>query len=112
MSNLTLKLGGMSCAACANTIEKSISNVPGVSRVNVNFAMERSQVEYDAQKTDAIAIQAAVSDAGYQAYVINDSKHLQDRKRLRSPKHLLKKGASRRMPKPGLMPNKPKLLAA
>ncbi|AFY69281.1 copper-translocating P-type ATPase [Thalassoporum mexicanum PCC 7367] len=73
MSKLTLKLGGMSCAACANTIEKAIRNTPGVIEGHVNFAMERSQVEYDPQQTNAIAIQAAVSDAGYEAFVLNDS---------------------------------------
>ena len=37
-----LKIEGMSCVSCAQTIEKSLQKVKGVRRANVNFATERS----------------------------------------------------------------------
>ena len=67
MTATTLKLKGMSCAACANSIETAIQQVPGVNSVQVNFAAEQASVEYDQRSTSLETIQAAVADAGYEA---------------------------------------------
>ena len=67
MTATTLKLKGMSCASCANSIETAIQQVPGVNSVQVNFAAEQASVEYDQRSTNLEAIQSAVADAGYEA---------------------------------------------
>ena len=67
MEHATLKLRGMSCAACASNIEDAIRTVPGVSESAVNFGAEQATVTYDPQKTDLNEIQAAVTEAGYAA---------------------------------------------
>ncbi|MEO0756542.1 MAG: heavy metal translocating P-type ATPase [Cyanobacteria bacterium J06648_16] len=72
MTATTLKLKGMSCAACANSVETAIKQVPGVSRAQVNFAAEQARVEYDTGSTSLAAIQAAVADAGYEASEMAD----------------------------------------
>jgi P-type Cu+ transporter len=72
MENATLKLRGMSCASCANNIEKAIQSVPGVEACSVNFGAEQAAVTYDPRKTDVAAIQAAVDAAGYAALPMQD----------------------------------------
>ncbi|MDJ0702395.1 MAG: heavy metal translocating P-type ATPase [Leptolyngbyaceae cyanobacterium MO_188.B28] len=72
METRHLRLQGMSCAACANTIEQSIQGVPGVSQCNVNFAAGQARVQYDPQRTDLKLIQEAVSQAGYTAQAIQE----------------------------------------
>jgi Cu+-exporting ATPase len=67
MKTVTLKLRGMSCAACASQVENAIRIVPGVSAATVNFGIEQAIVTYDAQKTDLEIIQESVSAAGYSA---------------------------------------------
>ena len=67
MDTTTLKLRGMSCASCANSIEETISSVPGVSECNVNFGAEQATVKYNPQKTGIKEIQDAVDAAGYSA---------------------------------------------
>lgn len=67
MTTTTLKLKGMSCASCANSIETAIQQVPGVNSVQVNFAAEQASVEYDQRSTNLEAIQLAIADAGYEA---------------------------------------------
>ena len=67
MDTTTLKLRGMSCASCANSIEETINSVPGVSECNVNFGAEQATVKYNPQKTDIKSIQDAVDAAGYSA---------------------------------------------
>ena len=61
-----LKLGGMTCAACAARIEKVLNRVDGV-RAEVNFATERAHVEFDGAKATTPALIEAVRNAGYDA---------------------------------------------
>ena len=72
MDTLTLKLRGMSCASCANSIEKAIRSVPGVSEANVNFGVEQATVKYDPRKANIEKIQDAVDAAGYSAFSLQD----------------------------------------
>lgn len=56
----------MSCASCANSIEKAIRSVPGVASATVNFAAATANVTFDdAPIPDAVI--AAVASAGYEA---------------------------------------------
>ncbi len=72
MEKASLKLRGMSCASCANTIEDAIHSVPGVEACSVNFGAEQATVTYDSKKTNLDAIQDAVDAAGYVAQLIQD----------------------------------------
>ncbi len=72
METVNLKLQGMSCASCANSIEDAIRSVPGVSASSVNFGVEQATVTYDPQKTGLEKIQAAVSEAGYSAFSLQE----------------------------------------
>lgn len=67
MNQVTLKLEGMSCVACATSIERALGKMPGVFSCQVNFALEQATLEYDAKLTDLILIQERVDDLGYQA---------------------------------------------
>ncbi|MBE9070417.1 heavy metal translocating P-type ATPase, partial [Leptolyngbya cf. ectocarpi LEGE 11479] len=70
MTTTTLALKGMSCAACAHTVETAIQKVRGVSEAQVNFATEQASVDYDERRTSLRAIQTAVADAGYEATAV------------------------------------------
>lgn len=72
MDNLTVKLQGMSCAACASSIEEAIKSVPGVIECSVNFGMERATIQYDSNETNLAIIQEAVDAAGYQALPLQE----------------------------------------
>ena len=63
---VTLKLGGMSCASCAQTIERALARVPGVHQASVNLATELGTVTYDGSVVDVDRLKKAVEDTGYQ----------------------------------------------
>ncbi len=69
--DIQLDLTGMTCASCANRIERSLNKVPGVE-ATVNFATEKASVRVSADDTtlDADALIAAVEKAGYGATVV------------------------------------------
>lgn len=60
-----LPITGMTCAACANRIEKSLNKSAGVRKANVNFATSRATVEYDPAATGLKQLFATVKDVGY-----------------------------------------------
>lgn len=64
-----LDITGMTCASCANRIERKLGKLPGVT-ATVNYATEKAQVQVvGAEGTDAAALIAAVEAAGYGATV-------------------------------------------
>ena len=73
-------LEGMTCAACAARIEKTLSRVPGVD-AHVNFASERATIQYDPGKTNVAALIAAVSKAGYGARAVTGFDDSEERRR-------------------------------
>ena len=68
MTAVNLKLTGMSCASCANNIERAILNVQGVIDGSVNFSSDRATVNYDPQQTNTNIISQAVAEVGDEAH--------------------------------------------
>lgn len=66
LEKATIKVGGMTCATCANTIERALSKADGTKSAVVNLALERATVIYDPKFLDLQTIGKTVEDAGYQ----------------------------------------------
>lgn len=66
--NKTLDIEGMTCASCAQTVEKTVASLEGVSSANVNLATEKMTFAYDPATINIAAITQAVADAGYEAH--------------------------------------------
>ncbi len=66
MSTLDLPITGMTCASCANRIERKLNKLDGVT-ATVNFATEKAQVTYDAESVAPEELLAAVESVGYSA---------------------------------------------
>lgn len=62
---IDLPLTGMSCASCARTIEKRLSETHGVRTVAVNLATSRATVEYDSSATGIQQLLNTVQSSGY-----------------------------------------------
>jgi Cu+-exporting ATPase len=62
---ITLPVTGMSCAACARTIERTLQGVPGVSAAGVNFATNRATVKFDPSVVSVPQLAEAVRSVGY-----------------------------------------------
>ena len=58
---------GMSCAACANHVEKAVGKLDGVEAVGVNLMLGSMSVTYNEKAVTDDAIMAAVAAAGYGA---------------------------------------------
>lgn len=65
---------GMTCAACAARIEKGLGRMPGVTRVNVNLALETARVEYAAGMVTVKDMEKKVEQLGYKAVPKREAK--------------------------------------
>jgi len=64
-----LQISGMTCAACANRIEKGLSRMPGVSRATVNLALETASVAFYPGQVTIADLENKVKQLGYRAEV-------------------------------------------
>ena len=64
LERTVVRVAGMDCASCAATVEKRVSQLPGVRRAVVNFAAGRLDAEHDPGLA-LEEIEKAVRDAGY-----------------------------------------------
>lgn len=62
----TLKIGGMTCAMCAKTIENVLGKIDGIQEVSVNLATEKATIAFDEASLDFSAVKNAIASAGYQ----------------------------------------------
>jgi copper chaperone len=61
----TLKVQGMSCSHCVNSVETGVGELEGVSSVSVDLTKGEVAVDYDTSKTSLNEIQEAIEEQGY-----------------------------------------------
>ena len=62
----TVRIGGMVCAACAQVIAASLTDLEGVYEARINLATENAHIVYNPALVTLSDIRAAIEDAGYQ----------------------------------------------
>ncbi|HTS65700.1 MAG TPA: heavy metal translocating P-type ATPase [Candidatus Acidoferrales bacterium] len=60
-----LPVSGMTCAACARAIERTLGGTSGVERAHVNLATNTATVEYDPTQTGVREFVSAIEELGY-----------------------------------------------
>ena len=64
-TRITLPVEGMTCGACATTVQKRLAKAPGVRDAAVNFATGKATVDIDTAHIRVADLVKAVRDAGY-----------------------------------------------
>ena len=65
MKNVIMKIEGMHCEGCAQTITMLIENEPGVQMVAVSFENSEARILYDPQTVSEDRLVAAIQKPGY-----------------------------------------------
>ena len=71
LEHVELPITGMTCASCANRIERKLNKLDGVT-ATVNYATEKARVEFDPGAVAPEQLVGAVEAAGYQAALPSD----------------------------------------
>lgn len=75
IETLQLKIGGISCSFCANSIEKAVGKQRGVDEVHVSIAHEEALVRFCPKTTSATKIKDTLRALGY---TIRDPRKVED----------------------------------
>lgn len=79
---------GMSCAACAIRVNKTLRKQKGVVEANVNYAAETATIEYIPSECSPESLKSAIQEAGYDL-IIETSDLIENRVSNVQSKHLL-----------------------
>ena len=66
---ISIQIGGMTCQACANRIEKVLNKKPFVQQAGVNFAAEEAQVVFDSTQASETQIIEIIHKTGFSAHI-------------------------------------------
>ena len=62
---IRLKVGGMTCAACSSSVERSLRKTKGILSANVNLVSTYASIEFDDALIDESIINRIIEDTGY-----------------------------------------------
>jgi copper chaperone len=65
MNTITLKIGGMSCMGCVNSVKRVLEGQPGVTQADVDLAAATATLTFDPERTNAAELRGIITDAGY-----------------------------------------------
>ncbi|MEE9591703.1 MAG: copper ion binding protein, partial [Thermodesulfobacteriota bacterium] len=65
LKSINLPITGMSCASCAQKIEKNLSKERGIVKASVNFASQKAMVSYDPAAVSIEDMEKVIKDTGY-----------------------------------------------
>jgi len=65
LKSVELKVGGITCAMCAKTIEHSLLDLDGTTDAEVNLGNETVRVGYDSARLKLADLEKAVTEVGY-----------------------------------------------
>lgn len=68
-TSIDVNITGMTCAACSARIEKGLARLPGVTRANVNLALEAGHIEYVAGTLKGSDLIHKIRQLGYKAHI-------------------------------------------
>lgn len=73
MKKVILKIGGMSCSACQNRVEKYLNKQDGVT-ASVNLIMQQALIHYDEEKVTLNDLDRFVEESGYKSLGVYNEK--------------------------------------
>ena len=65
MDTVIIKVNGMTCGGCVNSVRKAVAAVDGVSSVDVSLPNAQATVVYDAARAKPADFKSAITDAGF-----------------------------------------------
>lgn len=66
MQTEVIKVGGMTCMGCVNSVKNVLEKIPGVSKADVSLEQKQVTIEYDAAKTHTDQFKDAIEGAGFE----------------------------------------------
>jgi len=79
---ITVRIGGMSCAMCVKAVENSIKSLGGIIDVTINLSTGKARIVFDPRFVSIHDIEEAVERSGYKFIGVEEELSEQLKKRL------------------------------
>ena len=66
MQTEIIKVNGMTCMGCVNSVKNVLEKIPGVSSADVSLEQKQVTVAYDDMTTRADQLKNAIKEAGFE----------------------------------------------
>ncbi len=66
MQSIQIKINGMTCMGCVNSVETVLEKISGVNSVDVSLDKALAIIQYDAEKASTDQLKQAIQDAGFE----------------------------------------------
>jgi copper chaperone CopZ len=63
--SMEVSIGGMTCLACEQTIQRKVGKLEGIKSVTASFTIGNAIIEYVPGKADTLKIKEAITGSGY-----------------------------------------------
>ncbi len=67
METTVMRVTGMTCMGCVNSVKKVLNAVDGVQSAEVSLEKAQATVVYDAARAQPVQLKRAIEDAGFEA---------------------------------------------
>ena len=66
MQTETMRIEGMTCMGCVNSVKNILEKLPGVGSAEVSLEQKRATIQYDPASTNVNQFKHAIEDAGFE----------------------------------------------
>ena len=66
MMRKVLKVEGMTCQHCVQTVSETVGKMTGVQKVDVNFDQKKVTIEFDESQTKLDEVSTQIVEAGFE----------------------------------------------
>ncbi len=66
MQTTTIKIAGMTCMGCVNSVKTVLNNLPGIAQVEVSLDPPVAAIQHDPAATSVDRLKEAIIDAGFE----------------------------------------------
>ena len=69
MQTEIIKIEGMTCMGCVNSVKNVLEKIPGVASAEVSLERKQVTIQYDAATADTAQFRNAIKDAGFEIVI-------------------------------------------
>jgi copper chaperone len=65
MHTTTIKINGMTCMGCVNSVKNVLEKIPGVNSADVSLEQAQVVIQFDATQSSLDQFEQTIKDAGF-----------------------------------------------
>ena len=69
MQTEVIKIEGMTCMGCVNSVKNVLEKIPGLASAEVSLERKQATIQYDAATAGTVQFRNAIKDAGFEIVI-------------------------------------------